>query len=103
DFSSIITPFQQRPDIRVRCVSLDALADAITDDTWMVVFSLVQSATGVVADVAAIREAAARHNTLTFCDTTQATGVLPVTASDYDLTVCHSYKWLCSPRGVCFL
>ena len=58
-----------------------ALADSITDDTWLVVFSLVQSSTGVVADVDAITEAAARHNALTFCDTTQAAGVLPVDAT----------------------
>jgi len=103
DFSSLITPFAQRPGANVRAVPLEALADSITDDTFMVVFSLVQSATGVVADVAAIREAAARHGALTFCDTTQATGVLPVDAGDFDLTVCHAYKWLCSPRGVSFL
>lgn len=103
DFSSIITPFQERGGIRVRSVPLDELAASITDDTWMVVFSLVQSATGVVADTAAIREAAARHGALTFCDVTQAAGVHPVDASQYDLTVCHTYKWLCSPRGVCFL
>ncbi len=67
------------------------------------VFSLVQSSTGVVADVDAIIEAAARHNALTFCDTTQAAGVLPVDATRFDFTVCHTYKWLCSPRGVAFL
>ena len=69
----------------------------------MVVFSLVQSATGEVADVASILEAAARRRTLTFCDVTQAAGVLPVDASLFDATVCHAYKWLCSPRGVSFL
>lgn len=103
DFSSLLVPFVQRPGARVRAVPLEALADSITADTHLVVFSLVQSATGVVADVAAIREAATRHGALTFCDTTQAAGVLPVNASDYDLTVCHAYKWLCSPRGVSFL
>ena len=103
DFSSLVTPFHQRPGSNVRAVGLEALADAITDDTFLVVFSLVQSATGVVADAAAIRESASRHGALTFCDLTQAAGVLPVDATDYDLTVCHTYKWLCSPRGVCFL
>jgi selenocysteine lyase/cysteine desulfurase len=29
--------------------------------------------------------------------------VLPVDASQFDLTVCHAYKWLCAPRGVAFL
>jgi selenocysteine lyase/cysteine desulfurase len=103
DFSSIEFPFLQRPGIRVRVVPLEALADEVTDDTWLVVFSLVQSATGVVADVDGILEAAARHDTYTFCDLTQAAGVLPVDASRFDVTVCHTYKWLCSPRGVAFL
>lgn len=103
DFSSLIVPFTQQPDANVRAVPLEALADSISDKTFLVVFSLVQSATGVVADAEAIREAAARHGALTFCDTTQAAGVLPVAAADFDLTVCHSYKWLCTPRGVCFL
>ena len=103
DFSSLITPFTQRPDVNVRAVPLESLADSIADETFLVVYSLVQSATGVVADAASIGEAAVRHGALTFCDTTQATGVLPVSASDFDITVCHAYKWLCSPRGVSFL
>ena len=103
DFSSIVFPFLQRHGIRVRSVPLEALADSITDDTWLVVFSLVQSATGVVADVDAILEAAARTGTYTFCDFTQAAGVHPVDASLFDVTVCHSYKWLCAPRGVAFM
>jgi selenocysteine lyase/cysteine desulfurase len=103
DFSSLMAPFATRPDIRLRAVPLTALADSITEKTWIVVFSLVQSSTGVVADVDAITEAAARHNALTFCDTTQAAGVLPVDATRFDFTVCHTYKWLCSPRGVAFL
>lgn len=104
DFSSMMFPFlQQRPRIRVRVVPLDDLAASITDETMLVAFSLVQSATGTVAEQDAIIAAAAEHDARTFCDTTQATGVHPVDASRYDLTVCHAYKWLCSPRGVAFL
>jgi selenocysteine lyase/cysteine desulfurase len=103
DFTSIMFPFLQRSDIRVRTVPLDALAESITDETWLVAFSMVQSANGLIADVPAILEAAARHDTFTFCDTTQATGVLPIDAALFDVTVCHSYKWLCAPRGVAFL
>ncbi len=84
DFSSIVFPFQQRPGIHVRSVPLDALADAITEKTWLVSFSLVQSATGRIADVDAIRAAVARTGTHTFCDVTQAAGVLPVDASLFD-------------------
>jgi selenocysteine lyase/cysteine desulfurase len=103
DFSSIVFPFLQRSKIRVRNVRLDELAGAIRDETWLVVFSHVQSATGVVADVEAILEAAAAHETYTLCDTTQSAGVHPVDAGLFDATVCHAYKWLCSPRGVAFL
>ena len=63
-------------------------------------FSLVQSANGKVADVEAIVEAAAAHDVLTFCDGTQGIGVHPFDASRFDVTGCHAYKWLCSPRGV---
>lgn len=103
DFSSIVFPFLQVHGIRVRHVALDAIAGSITDDTWLVVFSHVQSATGVLADVPAIVTAAALHGAYTFCDTTQSAGVHPVDASLFDATVCHAYKWLCSPRGVAFL
>jgi selenocysteine lyase/cysteine desulfurase len=103
DFSSMLFPFQQRPGVRVRTVRLAELADAIGADTWLVAFSHIQSATGAVADVDAIVAAAERHGTRTYCDLTQSAGVHPVDASLFDATVCHSYKWLCSPRGVAFL
>jgi selenocysteine lyase/cysteine desulfurase len=103
DFTSMMFPFLQRAGIRVRVVPGEALADSITDETWLVAFSLVQSATGVVADAAAIVEAASRHGARTFCDLTQAAGVLPVDAALFDATVCNTYKWLCAPRGVAFL
>lgn len=107
DFSSIVFPFLQRAEgphpIQVTTVPLEGLADAVTERTWMVVFSLVQSATGTVADIDAVIEAATRVGALTFCDTTQAAGVLVVDADRFDVTVCHAYKWLCAPRGVAFL
>jgi selenocysteine lyase/cysteine desulfurase len=103
DFSSVIFPFLQRQDIRVRTVALDELADAVDDRTWLVAFSHVQSATGAVADVDAIGAAARRHGARTYCDLTQSAGVHPVDASLFNATVCHAYKWLCSPRGAAFL
>lgn len=105
DFSSVILPFSagRGDDVRVRTVPLSSLADEIRSETWLVAYSLVQSATGEIADASAIGAAAARHGALTLCDTTQATGWLPVSAGDHDATVCHTYKWLCAPRGVAFL
>ena len=103
DFSSLVFPFLQRHGIRVRNVPIERLADSIEDDTWLVVFSHIQSATGVVADVPAIIDAASHQGAYTLCDTTQSAGVHPVDASLFDATVCHAYKWLCAPRGVAFL
>lgn len=103
DFSSVVLPFVHAGrGIRVRVAPLAELASAITDTTHLVVFSVVQAATGEVADAPAIRAAAAKSGALTLCDATQAIGWLPVRADDYDVVICHAYKWLCSPRGVAF-
>jgi selenocysteine lyase/cysteine desulfurase len=105
DFSSIVFPFMQHEHrgVSVRHVPLEALANSITERTWLLAFSLVQSATGRVADADAIVEAARRAGAVTLCDVTQAAGWMPVLAERFDLTIGHAYKWLCSPRGVAFL
>ncbi|MFH8250258.1 aminotransferase class V-fold PLP-dependent enzyme [Microbacterium sp. B2969] len=104
DFSSVVLPFVHAGrGIHVRTVPLEDLAAEIRRDTALVAFSLVQSATGDVADVDAIVDAARRHGARTFCDATQAVGWLPVDATMFDALVCHAYKWLCAPRGVAFL
>ena len=105
DFSSIVYPFVvlEARGVRVRSVPLDELAGSVGPDTHLVAWSAVQSATGEVADDAAVVAAAARHGALTLCDLTQAAGVRPVDASRYDASVTHAYKWLCCPRGVAFL
>lgn len=105
DFSSTVFPFlcQQDRGITVRSVALDDLASAITPNTTLVSFSLIQSATGTVADTDRIVAAATANNALTLCDTTQAAGTYPVDARQFDATVCHTYKWLCSPRGVAMM
>ncbi|MFL0412156.1 aminotransferase class V-fold PLP-dependent enzyme [Microbacterium paludicola] len=104
DFSSLLLPFvHSTRRLRVRSVPLTELATAVSPQTALVAFSLVQSATGEVADLPAITEAARRHGARTLCDGTQAVGWLPVAASSVDALVCHAYKWLCAPRGVAFL
>lgn len=105
DFSSMVFPFlnQAHRGVTVRHLPLAELAAGITADTWLVAWSLVQSATGVIADTAGIVAAARAHGSFTLCDTTQAAGWMPVDASIFDVTICHSYKWLCAPRGVAFL
>jgi selenocysteine lyase/cysteine desulfurase len=104
EFSSIVLPFVHAGrGIRVRTAPLADLADHVSSETRLIAFSIVQSATGDVADADAIVAAAARHGALTLCDATQAVGWLPVQASRFDAVICHAYKWLCAPRGVSFL
>ncbi|MFV9425685.1 aminotransferase class V-fold PLP-dependent enzyme [Microbacterium sp. S1037] len=104
DFASLVAPFAHAGrGIRLRTASLGELAHAVDAETSLVAFSLVQSATGEVADAAGIVAAAARVGARTLCDLTQAAGWHPVDATFFDATVCHAYKWLCCPRGVGFL
>ncbi len=104
EFSSLVLPFVHAGrGIRVRTAPLADLADAVTSDTALVAFSLVQSGSGEVADLDAIVAAAARVGARTVCDATQAVGWMPVDAGRVDALLCHAYKWLCCPRGVAFL
>jgi len=104
EFSSIALPFvHSGRGLRVRTAPLNSLADAVGADTALVAFSIVQSATGEVADEGEIVAAARRVGARTLCDATQAVGWLPVAASVFDAVICHAYKWLCAPRGVSFL
>lgn len=105
DFSSLTHPFEQQRHrgVRVRYVPVAELASAMTPGTSLVAFSLVQSATGEVAQHDEIIAAAARVGARTLADLTQSLGWLPVPASLFDYTVCHAYKWLCAPRGTAFL
>jgi selenocysteine lyase/cysteine desulfurase len=104
EFSSVVLPFVHAGrGLRVRTAPLRDLAAHVQPQTALVAFSIVQSATGEVADADAIVAAAERRGAMTLCDATQAVGWLPVEASVFDALVCHAYKWLCAPRGVSFL
>ncbi|NEE03164.1 aminotransferase class V-fold PLP-dependent enzyme [Phytoactinopolyspora halotolerans] len=105
EFTSNLFPWlvQQRRGLDVRPVPAADLANVVTAETGVIAFSLVQSATGAVADVDAITAAAAEAGAVTVADATQACGWLPVDASRYDATVVGAYKWLLSPRGTAFL
>jgi selenocysteine lyase/cysteine desulfurase len=105
DFASVLFPFmvQARRGVELRLVPPAELAGAVDASTDVVAFSAVQMATGDVADLDAIRAAAAEHGALTLVDATQACGWLPLDASLFDIVVCHAYKWLMSPRGSAFM
>ncbi|MEV0579063.1 aminotransferase class V-fold PLP-dependent enzyme [Streptomyces sp. NBC_01463] len=103
EFSSVVTPFAVRGDLRMRYVPLAELAGAVRPDTALVAFSSVQSADGRLADLDAVRAAAAAHGARTLLDATQSAGWLPLDAGAYDYTVAGGYKFLLSPRGTSFL
>jgi selenocysteine lyase/cysteine desulfurase len=103
EFTSNLFPWLVQRGVEVRTVPATDLAAAIDEATDLVAFSVVQSATGEVADVDAITAAARDAGALTVTDATQACGWLPVDASKVDALAVGAYKWLLSPRGTGFL
>ncbi|CAN5287815.1 aminotransferase class V-fold PLP-dependent enzyme [soil metagenome] len=103
DFTSVLFPFFADDRLRVRAVPLDKLLDSIDDDVDLVAVSAVQSADGRVVDLDELSLRAERIGARTYVDTTQGAGWLPIQADRFDVTACHAYKWLCSPRGAGFL
>jgi selenocysteine lyase/cysteine desulfurase len=103
EFSSVVTPFAVRGDLKPRYVPLERLADEVRPDSALVGCAAVQSADGRIADLAAVRAAAAAHGARTLVDYSQAAGWLPMDAGAYDYTVAGGYKFLCCPRGTSFL
>jgi selenocysteine lyase/cysteine desulfurase len=102
EFTSNLFPWLVRPDLDVRTVPVDALADAVEAGTDLVTFSLVQSATGQVAAYDEIVAAARAHDAYVVVDATQACGWLPFDGGRADAVVVGAYKWLMSPRGTAF-
>jgi selenocysteine lyase/cysteine desulfurase len=105
EFTSVLFPFLTHADrgIVVREVPLEALADAVTRSTTLVAVSAVQSASGRIADLDALRDACVATGTRTLIDTTQAAGWMPIDASRWTYTVNGGYKWLLAPRGTAFM
>ncbi|MFE7467231.1 aminotransferase class V-fold PLP-dependent enzyme [Streptomyces sp. NPDC057499] len=103
EFSSVVTPFAVRGDLRTRYVPLERMAESVGPDTALVALSSVQSSDGRTADLKAIRAAAADHGARTLIDATQSAGWLPLDAGEYDYTVTGGFKFLLAPRGTSFL
>jgi selenocysteine lyase/cysteine desulfurase len=104
EFTSLLWPFLvQERGIEVECVPVAGVADAVNERTDVVAVSVVQSATGELADLDAVIDAAVAHDALVVVDATQACGWLPLDATRVDALACSAYKWLCSPRGTAFM
>ncbi|HEX2031728.1 MAG TPA: aminotransferase class V-fold PLP-dependent enzyme, partial [Actinomycetota bacterium] len=80
---------------------------AVDDATAAICVSHVQYLTGHRFDLGALVELARAHDAMLIVDATQSAGQVPidVTASDVDVLISGSYKWLCSTFGaaVCYL
>lgn len=105
EFTSLLFPFlvQERRGVTTRLVPAATLADEIGPDVDVVAFSAVQMATGEVAELERIADAASAHGVMTIVDATQAIGWLPLDAARFDVVVAHAYKWMMSPRGTAFM
>jgi selenocysteine lyase/cysteine desulfurase len=105
EFTSLLFPFlvQESRGVTVHLVPPKEVAGEIGRDVDVVAFSAVQMATGEVADLDAIAEAAAEHEVTTVVDATQAVGWLPFDARRFDVVAAHGYKWLLSPRGTAYM
>jgi selenocysteine lyase/cysteine desulfurase len=105
EFTSNVFPYAVHAGrgVEVVAVPVPELVDAIDERTTAVAYSVVQSATGEVTDMAAVAARAREHGALTIVDASQAAGWLPIHAEHADALVCAAYKWLMSPRGSAFL
>ena len=103
EFTSNVFPWMAHGDrLRVVSVPPSRLVEAVAEGCDAVAFSLVQSATGEVADYAGIVAAARAAGALVVVDATQACGWLPFDAGLADVVVVGGYKWLMGPRGTGF-
>jgi selenocysteine lyase/cysteine desulfurase len=108
EFTSVSYPFlvaAREHGVRLRRVAFTELADAVTDGTGLVAFSLTRSQDGESAALGDVVEAARRHGAQVLVDATHAVPFVPVTPhlEGIDYLVCHGYKHLLCPRGVGFL
>ena len=105
EFTSNLFPWlvAESNGIRVVPVPLEDLVDRVAEGCDLVATSAVQSSTGEVVDLEAIRMAAREVGATTVVDATQAIGWLPIEAGQFDVVVCSAYKWLCTPRGVAYM
>jgi selenocysteine lyase/cysteine desulfurase len=103
DFTSVLWPLLIAAGVGVDLVELEDVPAAIGPDTALVAVSAVQSLDGRLVDLDAIEAACRAHGVRSFVDATQASGWLPLDGNRFDYLTASGYKWLLSPRGVCFM
>lgn len=105
EHNSNLIPYlnQAHRGVTVEQVELTELAERVRPDTTLVSCSAVQSLTGEVANISAIRAATTASGSLFCLDASQACGWLPLSGASADVIVCSMYKWLCAPIGGAFM
>jgi selenocysteine lyase/cysteine desulfurase len=103
EFTSLLFPLLVNRALRVRTVPLTELTQALDESVDVVAFSLVQSSSGEIADLAGISRLAKDLGVVTLVDATHAAGWLPFDATAFDFVFVAAYKWLLCPRGVAFM
>ncbi len=104
EFTSNVFPWEVHADRGVRVVAAPTheLVASIRPGIDVVAVSAVQSATGTVLDLPSVVDASASVGARIVLDASQAAGWLPLDASQVDVLVAHSYKFLMCPRGATF-
>jgi selenocysteine lyase/cysteine desulfurase len=104
EFTSTTFPFaaQAGRGVTVTELTPDALV-ATAAEYDVVTVSVVQSATGAVLDLEALRVGLAGADTLTVLDVTQAVGWKRLQLGWVDVTAAAVYKWLLAPRGTAWM
>jgi selenocysteine lyase/cysteine desulfurase len=103
EFTSNLFPWLVQGDrLKVVTVPTDRLVETVAAGCDVVAFSLVQSATGEVADYRSVVAAAREAGAMVVADASQACGWLPFDATLADVVVVSAYKWLMCPRGAAF-
>jgi selenocysteine lyase/cysteine desulfurase len=104
DFTSVTFPFAAQAARGVTVIEAEpAEIPSRAAEVDLVAVSAVQSADGVLLDLAALRAATANTSTKVLLDVTQAVGWLPLAVDWADAVVAAGYKWLLSPRGAAWL
>lgn len=103
EFTSNLFPWLVHGDrLKVVTVPTDRLVETVAAGCDVVAFSLVQSATGEIAEYRRIVAAAREVGAMVVVDASQACGWLPFDATLADVVVVSAYKWLLCPRGAAF-
>lgn len=83
-------------------VSMDRIADAVSERTGAIVVSHVQFRTGRKLDLCALGAIADRAGALLIVDATQSAGAVPIDMQETSVSVlmASGYKWLCAGYGI---